>query len=154
MARVSCAARRLGALPGLRLFRHSRAELRLPIEAALHSHENLLLMAQPKGGLPRSYLQQYRHFGRFNLMRRSAHFVRPSTAEPPVGAASCRWRRRRARVSATIGIFPDYSAPVVRNATDGVRGSKANPVEGEHQLFGFLTGDQTAEVSPNHPQSD
>src|SRR6202140_4115138 len=35
----------------------------------------------------------------------------------------------------------------------GRRGTKANPVEGEHQLFGFLTTDANAEVHPIHPKA-
>ena len=35
----------------------------------------------------------------------------------------------------------------------GKRGRKANPVEGEHQLFGFLTTDPNAEVAPVHPKA-
>jgi putative SOS response-associated peptidase YedK len=35
----------------------------------------------------------------------------------------------------------------------GVRGTKANPVEGEHQLFGFLTCDANAEIGAIHPKA-
>ncbi|SEE72822.1 Putative SOS response-associated peptidase YedK [Rhizobiales bacterium GAS191] len=35
----------------------------------------------------------------------------------------------------------------------GKRGTKANPIEGEHQLFGFLTTDANAEVAPIHPKA-
>jgi putative SOS response-associated peptidase YedK len=35
----------------------------------------------------------------------------------------------------------------------GKRGTKANPVEGEHQLFGFLTTDANAEVGSTHPKA-
>jgi putative SOS response-associated peptidase YedK len=35
----------------------------------------------------------------------------------------------------------------------GRRGTKANPVEGEHQLFGFLTTDANAEVGAVHPKA-
>lgn len=35
----------------------------------------------------------------------------------------------------------------------GRRGTKSNPVEGEHQLFGFLTTDANAEVSAIHPKA-
>jgi putative SOS response-associated peptidase YedK len=35
----------------------------------------------------------------------------------------------------------------------GARGSKAKPVEGEHQLFGFLTTDANAEVGAIHPKA-
>lgn len=35
----------------------------------------------------------------------------------------------------------------------GVRGTKANPVEGVHQLFGFLTTDANAEVGAIHPKA-
>jgi putative SOS response-associated peptidase YedK len=36
---------------------------------------------------------------------------------------------------------------------NGRRGTKANPVEGEHQLFGFLTTDAKAEVGAVHPKA-
>jgi putative SOS response-associated peptidase YedK len=35
----------------------------------------------------------------------------------------------------------------------GRRGTKAHPVEGEHQLFGFLTTDANAEVGAVHPNA-
>jgi putative SOS response-associated peptidase YedK len=35
----------------------------------------------------------------------------------------------------------------------GKRGTKASPVEGEHQLYGFLTTDPNAEVEPIHPKA-
>ena len=36
---------------------------------------------------------------------------------------------------------------------NGARGTKANPVEGVHQLFGFLTTDANAEVGTIHPKA-
>jgi putative SOS response-associated peptidase YedK len=36
---------------------------------------------------------------------------------------------------------------------NGARGTKANPVIGEHQLFGFLTTDANAEVGAIHPKA-
>lgn len=36
---------------------------------------------------------------------------------------------------------------------DGVRGTKASPVEGKHVLYGFLTTDANAEVAPIHPKA-
>ncbi len=35
----------------------------------------------------------------------------------------------------------------------GTRGTKANPVEGKQQLFGFLTTDANAEVGAVHPKA-
>jgi putative SOS response-associated peptidase YedK len=35
----------------------------------------------------------------------------------------------------------------------GARGTKKNPIEGEHQLFGFLTTDANAEVGAIHPKA-
>ena len=35
----------------------------------------------------------------------------------------------------------------------GKRGTKANPAEGEHQLFGFLTTHANAEVGAIHPKA-
>jgi putative SOS response-associated peptidase YedK len=33
-----------------------------------------------------------------------------------------------------------------------VRGPKSAPVEGEHELFGFLTAEANAIVAPTHPR--
>ena len=35
----------------------------------------------------------------------------------------------------------------------GTRGTKANPLEGEHHLFGFLTTEANAVVAPVHPKA-
>jgi putative SOS response-associated peptidase YedK len=35
----------------------------------------------------------------------------------------------------------------------GVRGTKSNPVEGEHLLFGFLTTEANDTVAPVHPKA-
>jgi putative SOS response-associated peptidase YedK len=35
----------------------------------------------------------------------------------------------------------------------GTRGTKKNPIQGEHQLFGFLTADANAEVGAIHPKA-
>jgi putative SOS response-associated peptidase YedK len=35
----------------------------------------------------------------------------------------------------------------------GVRGTKANPVEGEHRLYGFLTTEANGVVGPIHPKA-
>ena len=35
----------------------------------------------------------------------------------------------------------------------GKRGTKSNPIEGEHQVFGFLTTDANAEVGAIHPKA-
>jgi putative SOS response-associated peptidase YedK len=35
----------------------------------------------------------------------------------------------------------------------GVRGTKSAPVEGEHELFGFLTTEANATVAPIHPKA-
>ena len=35
----------------------------------------------------------------------------------------------------------------------GVRGPKANPIDGEHRLFGFLTTDANGIVGPIHPKA-
>jgi putative SOS response-associated peptidase YedK len=35
----------------------------------------------------------------------------------------------------------------------GKRGTKANPVEGEHELFGFLTCDANKDVGEIHPKA-
>lgn len=38
-------------------------------------------------------------------------------------------------------------------AWHGVRGTKADPIEGEHQLYGFLTCEPNAVVAPIHPKA-
>ena len=43
--------------------------------------------------------------------------------------------------------------PGIWTTWHGRRGTKANPVEGEHQLFGFLTTDANAEVGAIHPKA-
>ena len=42
--------------------------------------------------------------------------------------------------------------PGIWTTWHGRRGTKANPVEGEHQLFGFLTTNADAEVGAIHPR--
>ena len=37
--------------------------------------------------------------------------------------------------------------------SQGVRGPKGAPVEGEHELFGFLTTEANAMVAPIHPKA-
>jgi putative SOS response-associated peptidase YedK len=36
---------------------------------------------------------------------------------------------------------------------NGVRGTKANPVEGRHLLYGFLTTEPSGGVAPIHPKA-
>jgi putative SOS response-associated peptidase YedK len=36
---------------------------------------------------------------------------------------------------------------------NGVRGTKANPVEGRHLLYGFLTTEPSGSVAPIHPKA-
>jgi putative SOS response-associated peptidase YedK len=45
------------------------------------------------------------------------------------------------------------SSPAYGRPGTARRRTKANPVEGEHQLFGFLTTDPNAEVAPIHPKA-
>lgn len=52
----------------------------------------------------------------------------------------------------------DESRPVfafagIWTAWHGTRGTKANPVEGRHELFGFLTTDANVVVCPIHPRA-
>jgi putative SOS response-associated peptidase YedK len=39
-----------------------------------------------------------------------------------------------------------------RKGVSGVRGTKANPVEGERRLYGFLTTEANNVVAPIHPK--
>ncbi len=74
---------------------------------------------------------------------------------------------RTGNLSLFPGIFPDQMVPIVRTGEDrplfafaglwaswhGVRGPKSAPVQGEHQLFGFLTTEANAIVAPIHPKA-
>jgi putative SOS response-associated peptidase YedK len=65
------------------------------------------------------------------------------------------------------GVFPDYPAPVVRNAGsrplfcfagiwttfNGDRGTKSKPLPGPHLVYGFLTTAPNAVVAPIHPKA-
>jgi putative SOS response-associated peptidase YedK len=41
----------------------------------------------------------------------------------------------------------------IRTEWNGVRGTKANPAEGGHLLYGFLTTEPNGVVSPIHPKA-
>ena len=81
----------------------------------------------------------------------------------PKIAASCRSIRsanmpipsrvRRRPGSRSTRIGRSHSLPEFGRPWHGKRGTKANPVEGEHQLFGFLTTDANAEVRAIHPKA-
>jgi putative SOS response-associated peptidase YedK len=62
-----------------------------------------------------------------------------------------RWGNRRSaelrrpwQLFAFAGIWTDWI---------GTRGTKANPIEGNHTLFGFLTTKPNAVVAPIHPKA-
>jgi putative SOS response-associated peptidase YedK len=48
---------------------------------------------------------------------------------------------------------PLFAFAGLRTRWRGVRGPKSAPVEGEHELFGFLTTDANAIVAPIHPKA-
>lgn len=48
---------------------------------------------------------------------------------------------------------PTFAFAGIWTAWHGTRGTKANPVDGEHQLFGFLTCDPNQIVGPIHPKA-
>jgi putative SOS response-associated peptidase YedK len=48
---------------------------------------------------------------------------------------------------------PLYAFAGIWTTWRGIRGTKANPIEGEHRLFGFLTCSANAVVAPIHPQA-
>jgi putative SOS response-associated peptidase YedK len=48
---------------------------------------------------------------------------------------------------------PPFAFAGLRTPWRGVRGPKSAPVEGEHELFGFLTTEANAAVAPIHPKA-
>jgi putative SOS response-associated peptidase YedK len=71
--------------------------------------------------------------------------------------AFCEYADTRPRKTPTWFAF-DESRPLaafagIWTAWHGTRGTKANPVEGEHQLFGFLTTEPNDIVAPIHPKA-
>ena len=70
-------------------------------------------------------LRVYRH-----QASQDAHLVRPGREDRPLFAFAGLWASWR-----------------------GVRGPKSAPVEGRHELFGFLTTDANAIVAPLHPKA-
>lgn len=49
-------------------------------------------------------------------------------------------------------IFPDFPAPVI-HMTNSERGTKAEPIPGPHNVYGFLTTEPNAVVAPVHPKA-
>lgn len=69
----------------------------------------------------------------------------------------CEYEDTKPRKTATWFAL-DESRPIaffagIWTTWHGVRGTKANPVEGEHKLFGFLTCEPNAEVGAVHPKA-
>jgi|ERR1700744_546948 putative SOS response-associated peptidase YedK len=48
---------------------------------------------------------------------------------------------------------PSHSSLDIWTSWHGKRGTKANPIEGEHQLFVFLSTDANTEVRAIHPKA-
>ena len=69
----------------------------------------------------------------------------------------CEWEETRPKKTPTWFAL-DESRPLfafagIWTTWRGVRGTKANPIEGEHQVYGFLTTDANAVVKPIHPKA-
>jgi putative SOS response-associated peptidase YedK len=69
----------------------------------------------------------------------------------------CEYADTKPKKTATWFAFDD-SRPLavfagIWTTWHGTRGTKANPVEGEHQLFGFLTTDANDVVGAIHPKA-
>lgn len=69
----------------------------------------------------------------------------------------CEYADTRPRKTPTWFAF-DESRPLavfagIWTTWHGKRGTKANPVDGEHQLFGFLTCEPNAEIGAVHPKA-
>ena len=69
-------------------------------------------------------------------------------------SASTPTRRRRCRRGSRSGEDrPLFALAGIWCRWHGTRGTKKNPVEGEHTLFGFLTTDANATVKPVHAKA-
>ena len=69
----------------------------------------------------------------------------------------CEWAQTKPKKTPTWFALDD-SRPLcafagIWTTWHGTRGPKASPVEGEHQLFGFLTTDPNGIVAPVHPKA-
>ena len=69
----------------------------------------------------------------------------------------CEWADTKPRKTPTWFAL-DESRPLavfagIWTTWRGRRGTKSNPIEGEHELFGFLTTDANADVRPIHPKA-
>jgi SOS response associated peptidase (SRAP) len=75
--------------------------------------------------------------------------IRPATYHRCQGSSPIRWRRwfalsEERHLAAFAGIWRPWT---------GTRGTKAEPVDGEHRLFSLLTTDANAEVGAVHPKA-
>src|SRR6201993_151418 len=61
--------------------------------------------------------------------------------------------RRTRSGSRSARIRPLFAFAGLWTPWRGVRGTKSAPVEGEHELFGFLTTEPNAIVEPIHPKA-
>ena len=69
----------------------------------------------------------------------------------------CEWEQTKPKKTPTWFAL-DESRPLfafagIWTTWHGTRGTKANPIEGEHTLYGFLTTDANAVVKPIHPKA-
>jgi putative SOS response-associated peptidase YedK len=91
---------------------------------------------------------------------KSAHWqawLKPSNRCVVPFTSFCEWADTKPSKTLTWFAF-DESRPLgffagIWSSWHGRPGTKSNPVEGEHQLFGFLTTDANAEVGAVHPKA-
>ena len=55
-------------------------------------------------------------------------------------------------VCAELRIAPSFAFAGLWTPWKGTRGPKSVPIEGDHELFGFLTTEANAIVAPIHPK--
>ena len=69
----------------------------------------------------------------------------------------CEWAQTKPKKTPTWFALDDdrplFAFAGIWTTWTGVRGTKANPVEGEHRLYGFLTTEANGVVGPVHPKA-
>ena len=97
---------------------------------------------------PTSATPRARTGGAGSVRRTAASCRSRASANTPTPS---RARRRRGSPGTRAGRSLAFAG--IWTTWRGTRGTKANPVEGEHQLFGFLTTEANAVVATMHPKA-
>ena len=81
----------------------------------------------------------------------------PASRCPVPVTSFCEWAPMKPKKTPTWFALEDdrplFAFAGVWTTWTGVRGTKANPVEGEHRLYGFLTTDANGVVRPVHAKA-